>query len=206
MQHSGSYNYHLLYLSFTLPPFLCSYTIYLTELSCWCPSSGCSAFTVNWKINFKYFRMYITFWKVNIYKGHKMMTQLLSFPAFQPIISMNCIVTIDNALPRFHVWEASTRDGDHMASHACSNNWVNYKRYCKFHSHFKASICILLTWKLVGFLFPSGNTINNFKKTLYGKLTHITASFVMSAIPTQWVLQETLEQCTKLTEHTFRLL
>ena len=32
-----------------------------------------------------------------------MMTQLLSFPAMQPIISMNCIVTIDNALPRFHV-------------------------------------------------------------------------------------------------------
>jgi hypothetical protein len=180
----------------------------LTELSCWCPSSGCSAFAVNWKISFKCLRLYITFWKVNrpIYKGHKMMTQLLSFPAFQPIISMKCTVTIDNALPRFHVSEASTRDGGHMVSHARSNNWVSYKRYCKFHSHFKASICILLTWKLVGSLFPSSNTINNLKKTLYGKLTHIMAVFVISAVLTQWVLQETLAQCTKLTEHTFRLL
>jgi hypothetical protein len=139
----------------------------LTELSCRCPSSGCSEFAVNWKISFIYLRLYITFWKVNIYKGYKMMTQLLSFNAFQSIISMNCTVTIHNALPHFHVWEASTRDGDHMVSHARSNNWLNYKRYCKFHRHFKASICILLTWKLVGFLFPSSNTINNFKKTLY---------------------------------------
>jgi len=43
----------------------------------------------------------------------------------------------------------------------------------------------MLTRKLAGFLFPSGNTIHNFKNTLYGKLTHIMAAFVMQAIPVQ---------------------
>jgi hypothetical protein len=137
LQHSGSCNYHPLHLSLTFP-LDCVPNPFINRISQLLPivKRHC-VFFLNLENSFQYFWNYTAFWKVNIYREYKTMTQPLSFPAVQSIISMNCIVTIGNALPRFHVWEALTRDGDHMVSQACSNNWVNYKRVLLIPSSFQ---------------------------------------------------------------------